>query len=104
MIEYIMGINSDRIIINGEPYSFGYNCSHTLRFEAYAEKDHGDAIKYKWTSTYNLQPFIGRILARAEPEWYEKEWVGRNVFLGRDLTSEELMKIKDNIKKELEKI
>ncbi len=104
MIEYIMGINGDRIIINGEQYSFGYNCSHTLKFEAYAKKDHEDAIKYKWTSTYNLQPFIGRILAEIAPEWYNEEWTGYNVFLGRDLTSEELMKIKDIIKKEFEKI
>ena len=104
MIEYIMGLNSDRVIINGNRYSFGYNCSHTLEHEAYAKKNHEDAIKYRWVSTYNLQPFIGRILTEIEPEWYNKEWTVYNVFMGRALTLEELIEIKDNIKKEFEKI
>jgi len=104
MIEYIQGINSDRIIINGMQYSSGYNCSYTIGHEAYAQENHDNGIKYRWKSIYNLKPFIGRILNEVEPNWYEEEWVGRNVFLGRDLTSEELMKIKDNIKKEFGKI
>lgn len=104
MIEYIMGLNSDRVIINGNRYSFGYNCSYTLRDEAYAKKGHEDAIKYGWVSTYNLQPLIGRILAEIEPEWYNEEWTGYNVFMGRALTPEELVEIKNNIKKEFEKI
>ena len=99
-----MGLNSDRVIINGNRYSFGYNCSYTLRDEAYAKKGHEDAIKYGWVSTYNLQPLIGRILAEIEPEWYNEEWTGYNVFMGRDLTPEELVEIKNNIKKEFEKI
>ena len=104
MIEYIMGLNSDRVIINGNRYSFGYNCSYTLRDEAYAKKGHEDAIKYGWVSTYNLQPLIGRILAEIEPEWYNEEWTGYNIFMGRALTPEELVEIKNNIKKEFEKI
>ena len=104
MIKYIMGVNGDRIIINEDRYAFGYNCSYTLRDEAYAKKGHEDAIKYGWVSTYNLQPLIGRILAEIEPEWYNEEWTGYNVFMGRDLTPEELAEIKNNIKKEFEKI
>ena len=104
MIKYIMGVNGDRIIINEDRYAFGYNCSKTLDHEAYAKKNHEDAIKYGWVSTYNLQPFIGRILVKIEPEWYNEEWTGYNVFMGRALTPEELAKIKNNIKKEFEKI
>lgn len=104
MIEYIKGINSDGVIINGNRHYFGYDCSYTLEHEAYAKKNHEDAIKYGWASIYNLQPFIGRILAEIEPEWYNKEWTGYNVFTGRALTPEELIEIKDKIKKEFEKI
>jgi hypothetical protein len=105
MIEYIQGINSDRIIINGTEYCFGYNCSHTIKHEVYAQENYNNAIKYGWKSIYyNLKPFIGRILNEVEPNWYEEEWVGRNVFMGRALTSKELTQIKDNIKKEFEKI
>ena len=101
MIEYIQGINSDRIIINGTQYTFGYDCSYTIKYETYAQKNYNNAIKYGWKCIYNLKPFIGRILNEVEPNWYEEEWVGRNVFMERALTSEELTEIKDN---ECEKI
>ncbi len=104
MIEYIQGINSDRIIINGTPYTFGYDCSYTIKYENYAQENYNNAIKHGWKSMYSLKPFIGRILNEVEPNWYEEEWVGYNVFMGRALTSEELTQIKDNIKKECEKI
>jgi hypothetical protein len=104
MIEYIKGLNGDRVIINGTSYYIGLNCSYNLKYEGWAKKDYEDSIKYNWSSRYCLKPFIGRILDAEEPNWYEQEWVGRNVYSNTELTLEELKEIKDRIREEFEKI
>ena len=102
MIEYIVGINCDRIVINGKRYIFGMNCSYLKRFARYAQKDHDDAIKYGWKTPYNLKPFIGDILDAECPDWRTAPWKGFSVFAGRDLTPEEIEKVKREIERECE--
>ena len=102
-IEYIQGINGDRLEINGQTYAYGYNCSFTRALARCAEKNYNDAIKYKWKNPYSLQPFIGDILEDICPDWRTIEWTGKNIFANRPLTTDELNKVKERIVKEYER-
>lgn len=100
-IEYIEGLNRDRIIVfndddsKKETYYIGTTASMNRRYARYAHEDVINAKKYGWKSPYVEKPYIGDLL----PEnWENLEWFGVNIFAERDLTAEELDKIKARIK------
>lgn len=113
MIKFVVGINGDRVevqilndndIVFQHTYAYGYNASYNRDFANIAAKDYEDAIKYKWTGSYPLKPFIGDIFATLidayKIEYQNIECSGYYVFAGRAATKEEITHMINKIKQE----
>lgn len=109
-IKYINGLNNDRVEVSifdnnkktvfFESYAFGYNASYNRNFAKIAEADHFNSIKYGWSHSYPLKPFIGDILNNLCKKYdinkEEIDYSGIYVFMDRGYTEEEakeLMKL-----------
>ena len=104
MVEYIQGLNSDRVVVNGKELHLGYDCSSTRKSAAYAHDDCVKAKQFGWKSCFYIEkPFVGDLLGELEPAWREEDWSGYNIFMGRDITTEEANQLRDFYIKESEK-
>ena len=108
-LHYIEGINGNRLEVSyGNVtlhHAFGFTCSSTRENAKYAEKDHLDSIKYKWTTCHPLKPYIGDILKDFVETNYidaeDIEYSGYNVFAGREMTKEEVKETFDRLFSEI---
>lgn len=104
-LHYIAGINGDRLEVSYDNvkinHAFGYTCSSSRANERYAEKNHYDAIKYKWNTIYPLKPYIGDLIKDIVETNYinaeDIEYSGYNVFAGREMTKEEVKETFDRL-------
>ena len=112
-IKFIAGLEGDRVEVKilednqitfQQEYIYGCNASYNRMFAKFAEEDHHNAIKYKWTGSYPLKPFIGDIFETLinihHIEHQNIECSGYYVFAGRAATKEELEKTINRIKQE----
>lgn len=93
-IHYISGISGDRIEvsilndngkqINKESYAFGYNASYNRE-----------------NASYSLKPYIGDILISILNKYHmtidDAEYSGYYVFIGREATPTEIIRIKKDL-------
>ena len=115
-VHFVTGISGDRVevkifenedIIFEKVYFYGYNASWSRKSADFAHRDHEDAIKYGWDTTWHTEkPFIGDILQDLAETYTIADsdiiYTGYMVFAERDMTEEEVMRRIDKIKEELQ--